>query len=151
MTKHMKTLIKFATASLLMILSFGCNNDNNNDAGIEGEKSIIGSWKLVEAYISSGGPQYWVTIENGEVYNFFSNGIFSSNRYSECTSGNFSTEFNKLILNYDCNGFTTGFENSEGAITYEITLESNYFLLTPTSVTCIEGCSYKYKKISDEE
>lgn len=145
----MKNIIKFGIASLLMILSFGC--DNYDDAGIVSENSIIGSWKLVEAYISSGGPQYWVTIENGEEFKFLSNGIFSSNKYAECTGGNFSSEFNKLILNYDCNEFTTGFENSEGAITYEITFESNYFLLTPTSVICIEGCSYKYKKITDEE
>lgn len=44
----------------------------------------------------------------------------------------------------------TGFENSEGAITYEITFEANYFFLTPTSVICIEGCSYKYENISDK-
>ena len=145
----MKNIIKFEIASLLIILSFGC--DKSDDAGIDSENSIIGSWKLAEAYLSSGGPQYWVTIESGEEFKFLNNGIFSSNKYSECISGNFSTELNKLILNYDCNGFTTGFENSEGAITYEITFESNYFLLTPTSVICIEGCSYKYKKITDEE
>lgn len=81
---------------------------------------------------------------------FFSNGIFSSNKYFACTSGNFSIELHKLILNYDCKGFTTGLENSEGAITYEVTFEANYFFLTPTSVICIEGCSYKYEKISDK-
>ena len=144
----MKSILKLGITSLLIILSLGC--DNNDDAGIDIEHSIIGSWKLVEAYISSGGPQYWVTIENGEELEFFSNGIFSSNKYFACTSGNFSIELHQLILNYDCNGFMTGFENSEGAITYEITFEANYFFLTPTSVICIEGCSYKYENISDK-
>jgi hypothetical protein len=108
------------------------------------EEPIIGNWKLVEAYISSGGPQYWVNIENGEEFTFSSSGLFSSNKFSECTTGDFSVELNELSLNYNCNGFKTGFENSEGAITYKITFESNYLLLTPTSVICFEGCTYKY-------
>ncbi len=126
---------------------FSCSNNNDTivsqDLSVK-DDPIIGKWKLVEAFISSGGPQYWVDVENGEEITFTSDGLFSSNRFSECTNGDFSIESNELFLNYSCNGFTTGFENSEGAITYKITFESNYFLLTPTSVICIEGCSYKY-------
>ncbi len=108
------------------------------------DEPIIGKWKLVEAFISDGGPQYWVNVENGEEITFTGDGLFSSNRFSECTKGDFSIELNELYLNYNCEGFTSGMENSEGLITYNITFESNYLLLTPTSLICIEGCNYKY-------
>ncbi|GHA51709.1 hypothetical protein GCM10007103_35190 [Salinimicrobium marinum] len=111
------------------------------------DHSITGNWKLVEAYISSGGPQYWVDIENGEEFTFLSNGSFESNKFSECTTGDFLVESKELFLNYNCDGFTSGFETPEGAITYRFTFEDNYLILTPTSVVCVEGCSYKYKRI----
>ncbi len=152
----MKNIIKFGITSLLIILLFGCenndgkiSNDEIDSRGIDSENPIIGNWKLVEASISSGGPQYLVAVENGEEFNFLSTGIFISNRSSECTSGIFSIESNELILKYDCDGFITGVENPEGAITYTITYESNYLILIPTSVICTEGCSYKYEKITD--
>ncbi|RKS42494.1 hypothetical protein BC962_3283 [Gillisia mitskevichiae] len=141
----MRYLLYFVLASVLIMSSCSNNYDTLETEDLSAENDpIIGKWKLVEAYISSGGPQYWVNIENGEEFTFTSNGLFSSNRFSECTNGDFSIESNELILNYSCNEFTTGFENPEGAITYKITFESNYILLTPTSVICFEGCSYKY-------
>ncbi len=144
----MKSLLQFGVIFLLTIFSSGCDTNDNNE--LDRDNPIIGNWQLIEAYISSGGPQYLVSIENGEKFKFSINGTFSSNKYPECTSGNFSTESNELILKYDCNGFTAGIENSEGHITYKVTFESDYFLLTPTSVICTEGCSYKYKKITND-
>tara|TARA_R100000935_G_scaffold18989_1_gene36605 strand:+ start:164 stop:598 length:435 start_codon:yes stop_codon:yes gene_type:complete len=141
----MRYLLYFVLASFFLISSCSTNSDTLESKDFSSKDNpIIGNWKLVEAYISSGGPQYWVNIENGEGITFTSDGLFSSNRFSECTNGEFSIELNELFLNYSCSGFTTGFENPEGAITYTMTFESNYLLLTPTSVTCIEGCSYKY-------
>ena len=141
----MKYLLYFVLASVFFISSCSTNYDTLESKDFSAnDNSIIGNWKLVEAYISSGGPQYWVNVENGEEITFTSDELFSSNRFSECTNGDFSIESNELFLNYSCNGFTTGFENPEGAITYKITFESNYLLLTPTSVICTEGCSYKY-------
>ena len=108
------------------------------------DEPIIGKWKLVEAFISDGGPQYWVNVENGEEITFTGDGLFSSNRFSECTKGDFSIELNELYLNYNCEGFTSGMENSEGLITCNIAFESNDLLLTPTSLICIVGWNYKY-------
>jgi hypothetical protein len=108
--------------------------------------SIIGNWKQTEAFISSGGPQYWVNSENGEEINFLENGTFSSDKYPECSNGNFAIEENKLILEYSCLEFNPIAENEDGLITYDLELYTDYFILTPTSgPLCIEGCSYKYR------
>jgi hypothetical protein len=107
---------------------------------------ILGKWKQTKAYISSGGPQYWVDFENGEEIEFFEDGTFSSDRFTECSIGDFLIEEKTLILEYNCNGFSPQLENEEGFITYELEFYSNYFVLTPTSgPICIEGCSYKYQ------
>ncbi|ULC60292.1 hypothetical protein MBM09_04705 [Flaviramulus sp. BrNp1-15] len=111
------------------------------------ENLIAGKWVLTEAYISAGGPQYWIDIDNGEEIEFFENGTFSSNKFSECITGNFSIVENKLLLKYNCIGFTSNAENEDGFITYKLEFFSDYFILTPTSgAICIEGCSSKYQK-----
>ena len=93
-----------------------------------------------------GGPKYWGDVENGEVIEFFENGTFSSDRFIECITGNFLMEENKLLIEYNCIGFNTDFENEEGLITFKLEFYSDYFILTPTSgQICIEGCSYKYQ------
>ncbi len=132
---------------LITILLFCIACDKSMDEPISADESlIIGKWKQTEAYISSGGPQYWVDSENGEEIEFFEDGIFSSNRFTECSIGSFLIEENKLILEYNCNEFNTGLENEEGFITYKLEFYSDYFILTPTSgPICIEGCSYKYQ------
>lgn len=111
------------------------------------ESSLVGEWEQTKAYISSGGPQYWIDVENGEIIEFFENGTFSSNRFTDCNSGNFSIEEDELLLEYKCFGFNSESENEEGLITFRLEFFSDYFILTPTSgPICIEGCSYKYQK-----
>ncbi|MDC1162097.1 hypothetical protein OAT18_01510 [Tenacibaculum sp.] len=140
--------MKIEKLSLLIILAVVLfTNCNNNESIIADEPLIIGEWKLTEAFISTGGPQYWVDFENGEEINFLDNGTFSSNKFTECMVGKFSVEENKLLLEYNCDGFNSQSENEQGFITYELQLSSDYFILTPTSgPICIEGCSYKYQK-----
>ena len=112
------------------------------------ESMLVGKWKLTKAYISSGGPRYWVDIENGDEFEFFENGTFSSNRFSECMNGNFLIEESDLLLEYNCSEFNTGLEDEEGFITYRLEFFTDFFMLTPTSgPICIEGCSYKYQSI----
>jgi hypothetical protein len=143
----MKNLKKFAILFLLTVAFLGCvDNDDNLTVNSE---SLLGNWKLVESSISSGGPQYTVAIENGEEFKFSDNGTFTSTKYPVCSTGSFSTASKELILKYSCSTFTTGIENAEGDITYQVTLNSDYITLIPTSVFCNEGCSYTYKKITD--
>jgi hypothetical protein len=64
---QMKNLKKFKSTFLLTIILFGCIS-NEDSTVLNSENSILGIWKLVEASIRSGGPQYLVTVENGEEF-----------------------------------------------------------------------------------
>ncbi|SRR6056297_1444577 len=137
-------LRKLVYLSILVFGFFSCSLDDG-DKSVDSE--LIGKWKMTEAFISSGGPQYWVDIENGEEFEFFANGLFSSNQFSECTVGIYSVQQNKLMLKYNCDGFESKAENMDGFITYDLKFEADAFIATPTSgPICIEGCSYKYQK-----
>ena len=130
----MKSKLKFGIIFLLIVFSFGCQNDEMDN------ETLIGSWKQIESSISSGGPQYIIEIENGEELMFFTNGRFTSNRISDCSTGNYFNNSDELFLYYDCSKY-------EKVQTYQITFESDFLILVPTSVICIEGCSYKYKRL----
>ncbi|WP_318309105.1 lipocalin family protein [Flagellimonas crocea] len=128
----------------LMVLSVGCDESNGDNS--TSQNSLTGKWKMTAAYISAGGPQYWVTVEDGEEIEFFANGTFISSRNPECRTGTYVVEGEELSLEFDCDGFESVMENEEGLITYNIEFNKNEFLLSPTSILCIEGCSYKYVK-----
>jgi len=137
---------------ILPILIFSVFNSCDKEDDLKGFDQdafpIEGTWKLTAAYISAGGPQYWTDVKDGEVLNFLSNGSFSSDKFEECSTGSYSVEDGNLILEYDCDGFESGTENGEGQITFKIDYGKNAILLTPTSILCIEGCSYKYVKVN---
>ena len=136
----MKNLIFFLTISFSIL---SCSHNDNLDTIV----TIVGSWKLFEIYSNSGGGTgQWSQIDNGYSYTFFSNGEFSSSRFSECTDGTYSITNNKLTLVFGCTGFTTRVEGPEGTFIEQMTFESGFLILTPTYLTCIEGCAYKFKK-----
>ena len=139
----MKYLLNLRLVLLIVLALFSCNTDNDTIT----DNLINGRWKLFEAYVSSGGPQYLIKIENGEEFMFSDNGKFESNKFQDCTNGLYKIGSGNLILRYGCDGFETGVENSNGEITYKISFESGYLVMIPTSVICIEACSYRYKKI----
>lgn len=135
----------FLIASLLFFIA--CDKD---DIPIPADESlIVGKWKNTEAYISAGGPQYWIDVEDGVEIVFFEDSTFYSNRFTECTGGNFSIVENELLLEYSCDGFDSGFENEDGFIIYKLEFYSSYFNLTLKSGSffCTEGCSSKFQKI----
>jgi hypothetical protein len=142
-----KTEMKCKLSFIGFLLFFIACDNTMNEPITPDESLMIGKWKQTAAYISSGGPQYWINVENGEEIEFFENETFSSNRFTDCLSGDFSIEDNKLLLKYNCIGFNPESANEEGFITFELEFFSNYYILTPTSgPICIEGCSYKYQK-----
>lgn len=133
--------------NLIYILIFSFFSCNSDESGQFENFELIGKWKLTKAFISAGGPQYWVTVEDGEEFVFFKDGTFNSSRYDECTSGTFSTEPNRLFLRYNCEGFESESENTKGFVTFDLKYESDSFVATPTSgPVCIEGCSYRYDR-----
>jgi len=131
----------------IFILALGVLSCQSDDLIEFDNSDLVGKWKLTEAFISAGGPQYWVTVEDGEEFVFYGNGTFTSSKFSECAGGIFLIDSSKLILEFNCEGFESELENEEGFITYKLEYESNHFIATPTSgPICIEGCSYKYEK-----
>jgi hypothetical protein len=51
---------------LVLLIFIGC--DEPMQEPIETEVSLmVGKWQLTEAYISSGGPQYWVVVQFSKV------------------------------------------------------------------------------------
>ena len=141
----MNHILKFSITLIFIISLFGCNSNNDE----LNTSTIVGTWQLVEIYQSIGGPGNWNDVENGYKYTFLNNGNFSSNRFSECSNGTYSIESNELILDFSCAEFTTGFEKPEGILIEKITFESGYLFINPTYIFCVEGCNYKFKKISD--
>ncbi|KFF07193.1 DUF5640 domain-containing protein [Flavobacterium reichenbachii] len=119
------------TLTVLFVLT-GCSNDDKN----LDTNNIIGTWKLHKT-------------QNGYTYTFNTDGTFKSSRFTKCLTGKYTVSSDKLTLDYDCEGFTTQIETPSGTFIENFKLEKGYMYLSPTYLTCDEGCSYKFKKISD--
>ena len=142
----MKRMI-FLFVLILSFLACSNNDDENNE-----NQSIIGTWELVEKYGSSAGGDFqWMPVEDGYYYTFSKNGNFSSNRFSECQTGNYSLTDTQLILDYSCEGFTTGIETPEGTFVENYRLKDNLLFLSPTYLNCDEGCEYKFEKVNEDK
>ncbi|WP_139059081.1 hypothetical protein [Polaribacter reichenbachii] len=138
--------MKYKSYLICSLIFFMACNPSDEPISVN-ETLIAGKWVQTEAYISAGGPQYWVDVENGNEIIFSENKAFTSNRFAECTEGNFSINEDELLLDYNCAEISAEFENEQGFISYNLEFYGNYFILTPTSgPICIEGCSYKYQK-----
>jgi hypothetical protein len=141
----MKYTTSLAVIFIFISTIFSCSN---NDDSLNLEKSLVGEWQLVETYVDPGdGSGSWQKVDNGFFYIFSPNGQFTSNRFSECKSGKYAVVLNKLTLDYNCEGFTTGVENPEGIFVEEITFESSNMIMKPTYLFCIEGCGWKFKRV----
>lgn len=140
----MEKLISCLLVLVLLSPLSACNDTENENPN---DHSILGKWKLTEAFISSGGPQYWVDVEDGEEIEFLSNSRFTSTNYPECPEGEYVLDEENLVLDFDCEDIELVAENEEGLVTFRIEFKNGDFLLSPTSVICIEGCSYKYERM----
>lgn len=119
-----------------------CNADGSLEVT---DSNLLGTWKLTEAFISSGGPQYWVDVPDGDEFTFLVNGTFTTTQFPNCNEGSYFIEESELRLQYNCEEPDTPYQAD--LITYNLELKSGYFLATPTSgPICIEGCSYKFEK-----
>lgn len=144
----MNTLAKPLAFLIIYFFLFSCSKSDDEIPFFEG--LLIGKWKNTEAYISAGGSHYWVSVDEGEEIEFFENGTFVSNRFIECSNGNYFADNGKLLLEYQCDEFASQSENSEGFITSNLIFKSGHFLLTPTSgPICAEGCQSKYIKLNN--
>jgi len=134
-----KYLILFALSGLI-----SCEKEAKEDSIPLNVSKIIGSWQLVEAYISPGGAATWQPVEDGDIYNFGIDGTFSQvNTYEDAhnRSGNFTYENKMLKLTF----ITDGEEKWQS---FSVEMVENSMNISPTGPTiCIEGCIYRYQKI----
>lgn len=129
---------------IMIVLISSCSKNET----IEQEDELKGTWKLIERYGSDAGNiSQWHPVENGYTYTFNSNGTYSSTRFSECSTGDYTFTASTLTLAYDCENFNTGIENSPEAFIENYVFENRKIILTPTYLNCDEGCSYKFRKI----
>ncbi len=130
-------------AALFLISLIRCSS--NSEQKLNDSSDIHGKWKLVEEYLSAGGPQYKVDVENGAEYVFLDNSTFVSSDFLGCKTGKFELDSNTNTLNlmYDCDQV----QDYDGIISYRASLESGFLILVPKTIICTDGCRSIFKKI----
>jgi len=120
---------------LLFTLS-GCSDDDND---IEYRDELLGTWKLVEEFGSSGGPGQWHKVKNGYTYTFDGSGNLITDRYS--CKGTYQETVDEVTIEFDC-------PDSKYRVTAAVSFNNNHLILTPDpGVYCDEGCATKFKRI----
>ncbi len=141
----MEKLFFIVISSLFLI----CCSSSNNTIETPQDNSIIGSWQLVQAYIASGGSNNaWRDIENRYVYVLKEDGTFTSTRFDACDKGEYSYNETSLTLAFHCENFTMGIETPEGTFVESASMEDGFLVLSPTYLSCDEGCLFRFSKIS---
>lgn len=122
----------FYISILTFFIAGACTKPYN-----DGRKSIVGSWKLTEYYLSIGGPGEWKPADP---------------KHPSFASFNLD---NTVDFNYD--GKTTRYRyeivdsvniklvNDQGETGYRYSFKPNELILYPP---CIEGCGQKYRPVN---
>ncbi|MDB9874548.1 hypothetical protein OAC97_04760 [Flavobacteriaceae bacterium] len=137
---------------LIAIVSLTSCIEDENQLRSEDDLKIQGQWQLIEVYESNGGNiNQWNSVENGYLYTFNTDGTFTSSRFTECSTGNYSLTDTLLTIDYDCPNFNTGIESPAGTFVESYSFENNELILVPTYMTCDEGCGWKFSKVTTNE
>ena len=126
---------------LLVLLVMGCNLSDDHVLFQEKPDTFPGQWVLVETSYSTGAELEYNEVKNGGFYKFQPDGTFTSVQLDACGRGTYKLEDGKLILTYDCDT-----KDNPNPFIFGIAFKENYFILSPISIACIEGCPSKYKK-----
>jgi hypothetical protein len=138
--------MKIIISSLLLFVlfsAFECQHQENVDPNTKNQDVLIGRWKLVEYYLSDGGPGYWTKADPAKPYiiEFKADGAYISDR-ADCSGQYTAAPDQEIIIKISCDtGYVQKSELS-GKI-----LPSGELYIVPTNPYCIEGCSYKYMRI----
>lgn len=148
--------------NLLVVLSiflfYSCSksdNENNQQA----EKTIEGSWKLIEIFgyygindpvwknegldgeVGDGGDPRWYVVTNGYTYTFKSNGVFTTNRVS--CNGGYTLDGEFLVQINNC-----GDANISRLLFYIID-EDGFLNMSPEPNFCIDSCGAKFIRVAE--
>ncbi|MDB4289599.1 hypothetical protein N9887_00800 [Flavobacteriaceae bacterium] len=131
----------------LFFLITGCNEEDTKQQ----ENSIYGTWQLTQLFVVDGVDGSWQDIENGFIFTLNKDNSFSSNKYQECSVGNYFIDMNnnKITFEYNCSDFTPCESNSSKCVETFV-FENQLLKFTPEYSSCIEGCGQRFKKIISE-
>lgn len=117
----------------LVLLLFSCEGDSIFD------DDLVGTWQLEATRISPGGAvTEWTSVENGEIYEFYSDGSYEK-RIPEVTFiGTYVFEENEILR------LQSDTESDE--ISFYTSIIGNRMILG--FIGCIEECSYRYKRLN---
>jgi len=106
---------------------------------------LVGRWRVVGYYLSSGGPQYYVPASNQEIQyiQFKDNGLFSGNAYKNYAS--YSIKDNRtVVINYE-NTAPDYASQPYKSISLYFSFRNDTLSMSPAGpVVCIEGCSTRF-------
>ncbi|WP_210465204.1 hypothetical protein [Rufibacter roseolus] len=138
----MKTTFTFLLV-LLFLSAFQCQHQEDIKPSLGKKDIVIGRWQLVEYFMSVGGPGYWTKADAAKpiIIEFKADGEYISGS-GDCSGQYTVTTGQDIIIKVSCS--VGHLKQSE--LTGKI-LPSGELSIVPTSPMCIEGCSYKYKRI----
>ena len=131
---------KLCLAIVCMLLLFACEAERAITEENLVADTLIGNWQLTEQNVSIGGPSTWQTVEDGEIFTLASDGQFMGFNWVNCSTGNYETTQESLILRYDC-------PDNSNIFTYSLEKDNEEIILSPKTVICTETCKYKYRKL----
>lgn len=126
---------------LVILFTAGCKKDKSTVDSSE----LTGRWQLIGQ--NFGLPDGHVNIENGYELTFRQDGTFFHGRYTTCPQGRYTRTDSTITFDYHCDDKS---QLLSGGIQEErFRLANNALYLTPTYLSCAEGCVYVFKKIAD--
>ena len=130
---------------VIILTLISCGKAESSDT----QREIFGTWKLSHVLSDIGnGEGKWEKVDDGYEYSFSSDNTFTSNRFKNCSTGNYTLEIDELSLDFDFE--STSGENelfAKGILVEKITFDSDDLIINPTYIFCVEACGWKFKKI----
>ena len=143
----------------IIVLSFICIfviNCSENSETTSNEDTLTGKWMLVETYVTYGANGEWIgdfmPAPEELIYSYTLNndGTFTSTKFEDCQSGNYTFSSSEIIFDFECEGFTAGIENPPGTFKENYTFDNRNLILTPQYLLCVEGCGWKFVKVIEQ-
>ena len=134
--------ISFAIGLLIL----GCSDKDNS---LIQEDNLLGTWELIEQREYGGTPNTdWRPTAYSYQIELKADGKFVSSRFSECAKGEYfvSSTDNTLTFEYSCPDFSVKGLSGNGIFLEKYSFDGKYLILSPTYLTCDEGCAFKFER-----
>jgi hypothetical protein len=134
------TLLRMKNLVYLLCMGVICFITSCERTDVDPDSNLIGNWKAVSHYMSSGGPGEWhdLPADSKRYLEFKTDGTLNGN--------DLASEYATYVVK-DSVTLTLTKKNSDVIQNYRYKIEGRYLYLSPAGpIYCIEGCSTKYFK-----